>query len=152
VGGAADPDAVVAGDRQHVADLSGFQLGPQFGVGAVDLVAGDPACWDAGVKGAGQHRRGQSRLGREPDLVGDTGRLQALGIVGPGPGQVQRPVDQGVPSAGGVDQVDRDLGVVDPPGGAGVLALHPTVVVPFFRPPVASMTSTAPGSPRCSTT
>ena len=30
-----------------------------------------------------------------------------------------------MPSSGRVDQVDRDLGVLDPPSGAGVLALHP---------------------------
>jgi hypothetical protein len=30
-----------------------------------------------------------------------------------------------MPSVGGVDQPDRDLGVLDPPGGAGVLALDP---------------------------
>ena len=30
-----------------------------------------------------------------------------------------------MPAAAGVHQVDRDLGVLDPPGGAGVLALDP---------------------------
>jgi hypothetical protein len=30
-----------------------------------------------------------------------------------------------VPPAGGVGEEHRDLGVLDPPGGAGVLALHP---------------------------
>jgi hypothetical protein len=30
-----------------------------------------------------------------------------------------------MPGSGGIDQVDRDLGVLDPPGGAGVLALDP---------------------------
>jgi hypothetical protein len=30
-----------------------------------------------------------------------------------------------VPGIGGVDKVDADLGVFDPAGGAGVLALHP---------------------------
>jgi hypothetical protein len=30
-----------------------------------------------------------------------------------------------VPGIAGVDQVDRDLGVLDPSGGAGVLVLHP---------------------------
>ena len=38
--------------------------------------------------------------------------------------QVQGPVDQRVPGRRGVGQIDRDLGVLDPPGGAGVLALH----------------------------
>ena len=30
-----------------------------------------------------------------------------------------------MPGLAGVDQIDRDLGVLDPSGGAGVLALHP---------------------------
>jgi hypothetical protein len=30
-----------------------------------------------------------------------------------------------VPGIAGIHQLDRDLGVLDPPGGAGVLALHP---------------------------
>jgi hypothetical protein len=66
------------------------------------------------------------RLGRKPDLVGDAGGPAAPGIIGPGSGQVQLPVDHGVPCIGGVDEVDRDLGVLDSPGGAGVLALHPS--------------------------
>jgi len=49
----------------------------------------------------------------------------ALGIVGPGPRQVQLPVDQGVPRLARLHQVDRDLGVLDPPGSPGVLTLHP---------------------------
>ena len=125
VGGAAEAHGVVAGDRQHVADLAGFQLGSQLGVGAVDLVACDPAGRDPGVQRAADHGRGQGRLGREPDLVGDAGGLHALRVIGPGAGQVQLPVDHPMPSAGGIDQVDRDLGVLDPPGGAGVLALDP---------------------------
>jgi hypothetical protein len=39
--------------------------------------------------------------------------------------QAQLPVDQGVPGAAGIHQVDRDLGVLDPPGSVGLLALHP---------------------------
>jgi hypothetical protein len=57
--------------------------------------------------------------------VGDAGGLQALGIGDPASGQIQLPVDQGVPGIAGVDQVHRDLGVLDAAGGAGVLALHP---------------------------
>ena len=40
-------------------------------------------------------------------------------------GQVQLSVNHRMPAAAGVHQVDRDLGVLDPPGGAGVLALYP---------------------------
>jgi hypothetical protein len=38
---------------------------------------------------------------------------------------IQLPVDRGVPGSAGVDQVARDLGILHPTGGAGVLALHP---------------------------
>ena len=140
------------GHRQHLPDAAGLQLGSQLGVGAVDLVAGHPGRRHPGVQRPRQHPPGQGGLGREPHLVGDTRRLRAVGITGPGSGQVQLPVDHGVPSATGIHQQDRDLGIVDAARGAGVLTLHPTVVVPFFRSPVSSTTSTASGSPRCSTT
>jgi hypothetical protein len=42
LGGATEGHAMVAGDRQHIADLASLQLGAQPGVGAVDLVTGDP--------------------------------------------------------------------------------------------------------------
>jgi hypothetical protein len=38
---------------------------------------------------------------------------------------VQLPVDDPVPVGAGIHQQDHDLGVLHPPGGAGVLALHP---------------------------
>ena len=69
----------------------------------------------------------------------------------PALGQVQLPVDQGVAGAAGVHQVDGDPGVLDSPGGAGVLALHANGRVPFLRSPVSSTTRTASGSLRCST-
>jgi len=42
----------------------------------------------------------------------------------PGSWQVQGAVDEGMAAARGVGQVDCDLGVLDPPGRAGVLPLH----------------------------
>jgi hypothetical protein len=39
--------------------------------------------------------------------------------------QVQLPVNQRVPARGSIAKVDRDLGVLDPARGAGVLPLHP---------------------------
>src|SRR5512133_1219721 len=68
LGGATDPDAVVASDRQHIADLAALQLRPHPRVGAVDLVPGDPAGRDPGVQGAADHGLRQGRLGRKPDL------------------------------------------------------------------------------------
>jgi hypothetical protein len=92
---------------------------------AVDLVAGHPGRRCAGVERAGDHRPGQRRLGREPDIGRDTGGPAAIRVRRPRPGQVQGPVDERVPTSCGVDHIDPDLGVLHPPGGAGVLALHP---------------------------
>jgi hypothetical protein len=66
-------------------------------------------------------------------LVGDTGSLQALRIVDPSLGQVQLPVDQGVPGVTDIDQVDGDLGVLDPTGVPVYWRCTPTVWVPFFE-------------------
>jgi hypothetical protein len=80
-----------------------------------------PGC---GVQRPVDHRPGQSRLDREDGIVRDTCGGASLWVVGPGPGQVEVPVDERVPGRGGVGQVDRDLAVLDPSGGAGVLTLH----------------------------
>jgi hypothetical protein len=45
-------------------------------------------------------------------------------VLSPGLRQIQGSVDQRVPGRCCVGKVDRDLGVLDPPGRAGVLALH----------------------------
>jgi len=116
---------MVAGHRQHVADLAGLEPGPQGGVGAVGLVAGHPPGRHPGVQRPREHGLCQRRLGRKPHLAGDAGGPAAVAIVSPDPGHVQLPVDQGVPGAAGVHQPDGDLGVLNPAGGAGVLALHP---------------------------
>jgi hypothetical protein len=120
----ADRDAPVAGDGQHVADFPVLKGAAQGWVGAVDLVAGDPARGDAGVQGGGDHVRGQGRLGGEADVRRDAGGGAPVGVVHPPLGQVQGPVDQGVPGRRGVGQVHRDLGVLHPSGGPGVLTLH----------------------------
>jgi hypothetical protein len=109
----------------RTADASGLKFGPQTRVSAVDLVAGHPSGRHASVQRASDHDLGQGRLGRKPDLIGNAGRLQARRTTDPSLRQVQLPVDQGVPNLAGIHQVDRDLGVLDPACGAGVLALHP---------------------------
>ena len=106
----------------------GLPRSSQFRVGAVDLVTGDPARGHAGVQGAGDHLGGQCWFGRELHRRRDTGLLAPVGVVGPDPRQIQLPVDQRVPGSAGIGQIDRDLGVLDPPGGPGVLALHPNGV------------------------
>jgi hypothetical protein len=116
---------MVTGHRQHIADTAALQLGPQPWVGAVDLIAGHPGGRHAGVQGAGQHPGGQGRLGGKADLLGDAGRPAAVRVLEPASGHIQLPVDHGVPGLTGVQEVDGDLGVLDPSGGAGVLTLHP---------------------------
>ncbi len=108
--------------------------GAQRGVGAVDLVGGDPRRGHLSGDCAGEQRTRQRGFGREtPFSGGDCGALAAIGILRPGLGQVQGAVDQGVPAWGGIAQIHRDLGVLDAPGGAGVLALHPDRMRPLFH-------------------
>jgi len=77
----------------------------------------------SGVQESFDHRGGQFRLGLEGELVVEPGGLTAIRIAGPRARDVQLPVHRGVSALPGVDQVDGDLGVLDPSGGAGVLAL-----------------------------
>jgi hypothetical protein len=105
------------------------------GSGAVDLVAGHPGGRDTGVQRTGDHCLRQGRLGREPDLGGDAGGAAAGRIVDPALREVQVAVDHGVPSIGGIDEIDGDLGVLNAAGGAGVLALHAHRVGAFLAVP-----------------
>ena len=110
---------------QDVADLAFFQPGAQLPVVTVGLVGGEPAERDPGGDGPFDHPPGQLGLGRELCAFGDPGGAAAIRVTTPGPGQVELTVDQRVPARGRVPEVDRDLGVFDPPGRAGVLPLHP---------------------------
>ena len=111
------------GHRQDVAQAATGQFGAQLRVLAVDLVAGDPCRGSLGVEGIGDHCPGQRRLGGEHGAIGDPGGLAPGQITGPGPGQVQSPVNERRPGRGGIGQVHRDLSVLGPPGRAGVLPL-----------------------------
>ena len=140
VGELVDPDRAGSGrhlpvgrDLQHIAQAVSADGLAQCGVGAVDLVTGHPRTRHFRLHGTGDHRRGQRRLGRELRFVRHTGRGAPVTVVGPRLGQIQRPVDQRVPGRCGVGQVDRDLGVLDPPSGAGVLALHPHTVAALLQ-------------------
>ena len=65
------------------------------------------------------------RLGRESGPGRDMGGGHAGRVVGPGLGQVQRPIDEGVATAGHVRREHADLAVGDLAGRARVLAGHP---------------------------
>jgi hypothetical protein len=128
---------VAAGNRQHIPDAAVLQRLTQLRVGAVDLVTGHPARAHTGIQRAGDHLGSQRRFRRELHLRRDTGLLAPVGVAGPDPRQIQLPVDQCVPGSAGIGQIDRHLGVLDPPGGPGVLALHPNGVGSFLE--VASL-------------
>jgi hypothetical protein len=53
-------------------------------------------------------------------------------------GLVDLAVDQRVPARRGIGQIHRDLRILDPPGGSGVLELDTDGVAAFFRSPVSS--------------
>ena len=107
---------------------------PQPRVGAVDFIAGHPrgryVCLDRAV----DQRRGKPRLGgKAPVLLRDSRLIAAIGILGPRLGQVERAVDQGVPTWGGIGQINRALGVLDAARGARVLALDSHAVVALLH-------------------
>ena len=93
----------------------------------VDLIPGRPGGQGPGVQSPVDHRLGQRWLGGEPDGTGHAGSSAPFRVIGPGSWQVQGPVDERVPGRGSVGQVDRDLAVLDPAGGAGVLTLDADV-------------------------
>ena len=119
-------DAAVGRHGQHVAQPVAADGRAQCRIGAVDLVAGHPRCGRVGLDRAADQHFGQGGFGREtPSISGDSSLLAAVSILGPRLGQVQGAVDQRVSTRRRVGQIDRDLGVLDPPGGAAVPALHP---------------------------
>jgi hypothetical protein len=77
----------------------------------------------AGVQEPGDHAGGQFRLGRESNVLADSGVPAAVGVGRPGARDMQFPVHCRVPEPAGVDQVDGYLGILDPARSAGVLTL-----------------------------
>ena len=112
------------GHRQDIAQAAAGQLGAQLRVLAVDLVACRPRGGRPGVQGTADHLLGQRGLGRECRATRHPGVLAPGRVSCPGLRQVQGPVDERRPGRDGIGQVDRDLGVLGPPGRAGVLPLH----------------------------
>lgn len=113
--------------RGHVEDIAHLVVsgpGPQLGARSVDLVTHNPAGRDPAGDGPGDHRPSQRRLRGEGDLVGHARSLASCRVLDPAARQVEGPVDEGVASVGDQSGKHPDLGVLGPPGGAGVLALH----------------------------
>jgi len=89
------------------------------------MAGGEPGERHPDLEGPADHRLGELRLGGELGLGGDARLAAAVRVVGPGPREIQFPVDQRVPVHRGVGQEHPDLAVLGPPGGPGVLPLHP---------------------------
>jgi hypothetical protein len=119
----ASPHIRLAGERQHVGLLARFEDHPQPPAVAVDGVGDDPRRCHTGVQRPLQHLLGEHGFGPHRDVVGDTGLFASRPVVGPLGGQVQLPVEEGVPPPGGVGQKHAHLAVLDPSGRARVLAL-----------------------------
>ncbi|QUQ63912.1 hypothetical protein JJ691_16290 [Kutzneria sp. CA-103260] len=124
---------MVLRDRQDVADPGVDQVRPQPRVVAVDLITGGPPGRHTGRQRRCDHPPGQYWLGRELHLSRDPGRPHPGRVSRPALGQVEGPVDECVAASRGVGQVDRDLAVLDPPRGAGVLPLHPDRVAALLQ-------------------
>ena len=144
---------LAAGHRQHVAEPAArLDPPPQGAVGPVHAVARHPRARHASVQRPLQHRRAELGLGDEGDPSRHAGPGAAARVARPALRQVERAVDQRPPVPARVAEEDADLAVLDAARRAGILPLHAADFSPFFTNPVSSSTSTAPGSPRCSTT
>jgi len=120
-------------DLHNVAEPVAADRLAQQRIRAVDLVPGDPRCRHTCGHRPGDHRRGKRGLGRELDAVRDARLAAALSVGGPGSRQVQGAIDEGMSTPRRVGQIHRDLGVLDPPGRAGVLPLHPDRVLALLQ-------------------
>jgi hypothetical protein len=117
-------DAVAAGDRQDITQAESGDPRAEGAVVAIHLVSRHPRGGHPRPGRLGDHLQGQLRLGRELHLRRDAGRGAPLRVIGPGLRQVDPPVDQRPAARRGAGQEHADLGVLDPPGRAAVLALH----------------------------
>ena len=113
-------------DRQHVRHVALLQPAAQPSVTAIHLVAGHPGDRDLGLQRPLEHAPSQLRLGVEADSIWDGSLPAARPIPQPALGQIQLPVDQGMPVAAGIGQEHPHLAVLDPPGRTRVLALDPS--------------------------
>jgi hypothetical protein len=110
---------------QHVRQAALVQEGTQARILAVVGVGGHPAKGQAALDGAAQHRDAQLGLGGEGDLLRDPGVPAALHVPGPDGGQVQAPVEEGVPGPGRVGEHHHHLAVAHVPSDPAMLMGHP---------------------------
>jgi hypothetical protein len=127
-------DALDAGHRQYTNHAVVLEQSAQP-IDLAGLVRGHPRCGHPGLERSGEHcvsrgrgwRRTRCRRGR---------RIRAGSAAGrPSTRRVELAVEEGAPRRAGVAQQHPDLAVLDPTGGARVLALHPAdlVLLPHTR-------------------
>lgn len=112
------------GDGEDMAQSGLLQHAAQPPLLAVGRVCGHPGERQRRGDGPQHHGVGEVGLGGEGPLVGDVGGAAAIGVVGPGLGQIQLPSHQGPSALGGIGGEQADLAVLGTAGGAGVLAPH----------------------------
>jgi hypothetical protein len=139
-------------DRQHMPHPAPLQPAPQRRIAAIDLIGGHPTGGHAGVQGALQHDPSGLGLVRNPILSGTRAARHRSGSLVQLSGRyssrsiIARPL-------GWHRQGRRQAGSCRPCRPCrSTGAAPPTELVPFLRNPVSSTISTAPASPRCSTT
>lgn len=93
---------------------------PGFVLGGLEGFLDGPA--GPGGKGPLDHVAVQHELGGRLPELGDAGTLPALGVLGPGFGQVELPVQECSPGFGSISEEHADLAVSHPTGGARIQA------------------------------
>jgi hypothetical protein len=126
-------DVMRAGNGEDIAEAGTAQCQGEVRVAAVGFVAGDPSTRQAtGQRGFDQPAC-QLWFRGEADGVGHCCLSASLLVLGPGFRQAESDIEQGVPGRRRIGQVDRELAVLDLPGGSGVLPLHPDGVGAICR-------------------
>ena len=112
---------MVGADRHHITHPASADTTAQL-TAAVDLITDRESGADPGRVRTFQQPVGQLRLGGEQHLLRDAGQLAVFLIGGAPLRQVQSPVDQRMPAAGGIGQGNRHLAQRDAARRAVVLA------------------------------
>ena len=100
---------------------------------AIDAVTGDPGKPDTGLTRPLQHGQAELGLGGKGNVGRDARFASALLVLGPVGRQIERAVDQRLTMATGIAEEHADLAILDPTGGAAVLALHASRPVALFQ-------------------
>src|SRR5215203_2219060 len=150
VSGAAEGHMVIAGDRQDISDSSSLQRSAQLGVGAVDLVAGDPGRRDPASSARMIIRVARAGLVANPTSSGTPAACKRSGSLVQDRGRYSSRSITACPASVAYTRYTATWAFSMRPAVPVYWRCTPTVPVPFLRSPVSSTTSTASGSPKCS--